>query len=66
MDKLFFYGQIVFTQIPKALSVLVLGKKTKSVLGSQINVENSLWPFFFFDFSQVLPEVTINKNSNFI
>ena len=39
-------NKIVYTQIPKALSVLVLGKKTKSVLKSQINLENSLWPFF--------------------
>ena len=40
-------NKIVVTQIPKALSVLVLGKnKTKSVLESQINLENSLWPFF--------------------
>ena len=39
-------NKIVFTQIPKALSVLVLGKKTKSVLESQINLENSLWQFF--------------------
>ena len=38
-------NKIVFTQIPKALSVLVLGKK-QSVLESQINLENSLWPFF--------------------
>ena len=39
-------NKFVFTQIPKALSVLVLGKKTKSVLESQINLENSLWPLF--------------------
>ena len=40
-------NKIVFTQIPKALSVLVLGKK-QSVLESQINLENFLWPVFFF------------------
>ena len=41
-------NKIVFTQIPKAFSVLVLGKK-KSVLESQTNLENSLLPFFFFE-----------------
>ena len=63
-------NKIVFTQIPKALSVLVLGKKKKkSVLESQTNLENSLLPFFLnydFVFSQVLPKFNINKNSNFI
>ena len=38
-------NKIVSTKIPKALSVLVLGKETKSVLKSKINLENSLWPF---------------------
>ena len=49
----------VFTQIPKALSVFGARKKTKSVLESQINLENSLWPFFFFFFE--FREFTINK-----
>ena len=46
----------------------MLGKKTKSVLGSQINLEILSCHFFEFRFrfSQVLPEVTIHKNSNFI
>ena len=37
--------KIVFTQIPKALLVLVLGKK-KECFGKPDNLENSLWPFF--------------------
>ena len=50
-------NKIVFTQIPKALSVLVLGKK-----------QRVFWKAVFlnFVFSQVLPEITICKNSNFI
>ena len=43
-------NKIVFTEIPKALSVLELGKK-QSVLESQINLENSLGTFFWISIS---------------
>ena len=62
-------NKIVFTQIPKALSVLVLGKKNKECFVKLDKFRKfSLAVFFNFDFvfSQVLPEVTIYKNSNFI
>ena len=63
-------NKIVFTQIPKALSVLVLGKK-QSVLESQINLENSLWPFFlisisfFHKFYQKLLYIKTQISSNY-
>ena len=61
-------NKIVFTQIPKALSVLVLGKN-KECFGKPDKFRKfSQAAFLNFDFafSQVLPEVTINNNSNFI
>ena len=61
-------NKIVFTQIPQALSVLVLGKNKKCFGKPDKFRKFSLAVFLNFDFifSQVLPEVTINKNSNFI
>ena len=38
-------NNIVVTQIPKALLVLVLGKN-KDCSGKSDKLENSLWPFF--------------------
>ena len=61
--------KIIFTQIPKALSVLVLEKKNKECFGKPDKFGNFSLAVFLnsdFVFSQVLPEVTINKNSNFI
>ena len=61
-------NKIVFTQIPKALSVLVLGKN-KECFGKPDKFRKfSLAVFLNFDFffSQVLPENSIYKNSNFI
>ena len=62
-------NKIVFTQIPKALSVLVLGKKNKECFGKPHKFKKfSLAVFLNFDFAfpQVSPEITIYKNSNFI
>ena len=61
-------NKIVFTQNPKTLSVLVLGK-TKECFGKPGKFRKffmTVFLFFYFDFifSQVLPEVTINENSN--
>ena len=39
-------------------------EKTKSVLESQINLENSLWPFFKFDL--VFPQMGRGKRENWI
>ena len=61
-------NKIAFTQIPKALSVLVLGKN-KECFGKLNKFRKFSLPVFMnfdFVFSQVLPEVTINKSSNFI
>ena len=55
-------NKIVFIQIPKALSVLVLGKKNKECFGKPDKFRKfSLAVFLNFDFvfSQVLPKITI-------
>ena len=46
---------LLHSKIPKAFWVFMLGKKTKSVLESQMNFKNSLWPFFqiWFSFSTI-------------
>ena len=61
-------NKIVFTEIPKALSVLVLGKKQECFGKPDKFRKFSLAIFlnFNFVFSQILTEVTINKNLNFI
>ena len=61
-------NKIVITQIPKASSVLVLGKNKKCFGKPDKFRKFSLAVFLNFDFvfSQVLPEITIYKNSNFI
>ena len=61
-------NKIALTQIPKALSVLVLGKN-KECFGKLDKFKKfSLAVFLNFDFvfSQVWPEVTKNESSNFI
>ena len=61
-------NKIIFTQIIKALSVLVLEKKKKCFGKPDKYRKFSLAVFLNFDFvfSQVLPEITIYINSNFI
>ena len=59
-------NKIVITQIPKALSVLVLGKKQRVFWKEFRKFSLAVFLNFDFVFSQVLPEITIYKNSNFI
>ena len=61
-------NKIVFIQIPKALSLLVL-RKNKECFGKPDKFRKfslAIFSNFNFDFSQILSKVTINKNSNFI